>query len=184
MADRYRYDPRDPVPTVWPLSDQMEPLDQRPIDWREDVLVYVSEPVMEPLEVAGDPVVELQAASSARDTDFIARLADVHPDGFVQPLSYGIVRARYRHGFNAPQLLTPGTVERYRIQLHPVAFCLLPGHRLRLDVTSSDFPNYDRNHNTGGDDFSDATLVVAEQTVYLGGEAPSCVMLPVVSGQG
>jgi predicted acyl esterase len=183
-TDQYRYDPRDPVPTVWPLSDQMEPLDQRPIDWREDVLVYVTEPLTEPLEVAGDPVVELQAASSALDTDFIARLADVHPDGFVQPLSYGIVRARYRHGFDAPQLLTPGAVERYRIKLHPVAFCLLPGHRLRLEVTSSDFPNYDRNHNTGGDDFSDPTLVVAEQTVYLGGEAPSCVMLPVIGGQG
>lgn len=179
-ADAYDYDPRDPVPTVWPLGDQMLPLDQRPLDWRQDLLVYVSEPLESALEVAGDPVVVLHAASSARDTDFIARLCDVHPDGFVQPLSYGIVRARYRHGLDAPELLTPGAIERYRIHLHPVAFAVLPGHRLRLDVTSSDFPNYDRNHNTGGDDFSDATLVTAHQTVHHSTAHPSCVVLPVM----
>ena len=179
--DSYAYDPRDPVPTIWPLGDQMVPLDQRPIDQRHDLLVYSTPPLGAPLEVAGNPIVELHAASSALDTDFIARLCDVHPDGFVQPLSYGIVRARYRHGFDTPQLLTPGQVERYRIQLHPVAFCIQPGHRLRLDVTSSDFPNYDRNHNTGGDDFSDPTLVVAHQTIHHGPAAPSCVVLPAVA---
>lgn len=175
-TDSYRYDPRDPVPTVWPIGDQMEPLDQRPLNWRHDLLVYLSEPLDAPLDVAGDPVVELLAASSARDTDFVARLCDVHADGFVQPLTYGIVRARYRHAVDAPQLLTPGAAERYRIQLHPVAFCLMHGHRLRLDVTSSDFPNYDRNHNTGADDFSDPSLVIADQTVHLAGA--SFVELP------
>jgi putative CocE/NonD family hydrolase len=180
-ADRYRYDPRDPVPTIWPLNDQNEPLDHRPLNWRHDLLVYVSEPLTEELLVAGDPTVELYATSSARDTDFVARLADVRPDGFVQPLCYGIVRARYRQGFETPIPLTPGETVRYTIGLHPVAFAVLPGHRLRLEVTSSDFPNFDRNHNTGGDDFSDPTLIVAHQTIHHAPQDASCVRLPVLS---
>jgi putative CocE/NonD family hydrolase len=133
------------------------------------------------VEVAGDAAVTLYAASSARDTDFVVRLADVHPDGAVQPLCAGIVRARYRDGFDRPRLLEPGSVEAYAIQLSPVAHCFLPGHRLRLEITSSDFPNYDRNHNTGGDDFSDATLVTAHQTVLHSARYPSCVTLPLLA---
>jgi predicted acyl esterase len=98
----------------------------------------------------------------------------------VQPLTDGIVRARFRDGPDRPRLLTPGAVERYRIPLHPVAATLLPGHRLRLDVTSSDFPNYDRNHNTGGDDFSDPTLGVARQTVFHTAGLPSALVLPIL----
>ena len=90
------------MPTIWPPDDQCVPLDQRPLDGREDVLVYVSDPLERELAFAGDPVVELYAASSAPDTDFIARLADVHPDGLVQPLTDGIVRARFRDGFDRP----------------------------------------------------------------------------------
>jgi putative CocE/NonD family hydrolase len=180
VYDVYTYDPRDPVPTIWPTGDQDVPLDHRLLAWREDLLVYVSEPLEQELAFAGDPVVELYAASSAPDTDFVARLYDVHPDGLVQPLSYGIVRARYRDGLDRPRLLTPGAVERYRIPLHPVAAALLPGHRLRLDVTSSDFPNYDRNHNTGGDDFSDPALSVARQTVYHSPRLASALLLPVL----
>jgi putative CocE/NonD family hydrolase len=179
-GDVYDYDPRDPVPTIWPLDDQCVPLDQRPLDGREDLLVYVSAPLARELAFAGDPIVELYAASSAPDTDFIARVSDVHPDGLVQPLTDGIVRARFRDGPDRPRLLTPGAVERYRIPLHPVAATLLPGHRLRLDVTSSDFPNYDRNHNTGGDDFSDPALGVARQTVFHTAGRPSALVLPVL----
>jgi putative CocE/NonD family hydrolase len=179
-CDAYRYDPRDPVPTVWPLEDQHLPLDQRPLDGRNDLLVYTTAPFERELAFAGDPVVELYAASSAPDTDYIARLCDVHPDGLVQPLTYGIVRARFRDGLDRPRLLTPGAVERYRIPLRPVAAALLPGHRLRLDVTSSDFPNFDRNHNTGADDFSDPTLVIARQTVYHCAAQPSALVLPVL----
>ena len=179
-SDVYRYDPRDPVPTVWPLEDHDLPLDQRPLDGREDVLVYVSAPFERELAFAGDPVVELYAASSALDTDFVARLGDVHPDGLVQPLTYGIVRARFRDGLDRPRVLTPDAVERYRIPLHPVAAALLPGHRLRLEVTSSDFPNYDRNHNTGADDFSDPTLIVARQTIYHSAARPSALVLAVL----
>jgi hypothetical protein len=168
------------VPTVWPLEDQHLPLDQRPLDGREDVLVYATAPFERELAFAGDPVVELYAASSAPDTDYLARLCDVHPDGLVQPLTYGIVRARFRDGLDRPRLLTPGAVERYRIPLRPVAAALQPGHRLRLDVTSSDFPNFDRNHNTGADDFSDPTLVVARQTVYHCAAQPSALVLPVL----
>jgi putative CocE/NonD family hydrolase len=182
-ADRYAYDPRDPVPTIWPAGDQNVPLDHRVIDAREDLLVYVTDPLEAPVEVAGDATVTLFAASSARDTDFVARLADDHPDGAAQPLCTGIVRARYRDGFDRPRLLEPGSAEAYTIQLSPVAHCFLPGHRLRLEITSSDFPNYDRNHNTGGDDFSDATLVTAHQTVLHSARYPSCVTLPLLAGE-
>ena len=126
-SDVYRYDPRDPVPTVWPLEDHDLPLDQRPLDGREDLLVYVTAPLERELAFAGDPVVELYAASSALDTDFVARLCDVHPDGLLQPLAYGIVRARFRDGLDRSRVLTPGAVERYRIPLHPVAPPSCPG---------------------------------------------------------
>jgi len=180
--DRYAYDPRDPVPTVWPLDDQNVPLDHRPIDWRQDLLVYVTDPLGEPVEITGVPSVDLWASSSAFDTDFITRLADVHPDGRVQPLVTGIVRARHREGYDRPpRLLSPGVAERYAIPLGPLAHCFLPGHRIRLEVTSSDFPNYDRNHNSGLDDFSDATLAVAHQTVLHGADHPSGVTLPVLA---
>lgn len=178
--DTFDYDPRDPVPTIWPINDQDLPLDHRPLDPRHDLLVYVTERFEAALDVVGNPCVELHAASSARDTDFVARLCDVHPNGFVQPLTYGIVRARYRDGLERPRPLDPGAIERYTIELHPTAFSVLPGHRLRLELTSSDFPNYDRNHNTGDDDFSDPTLVTAHQTVFHTPAHASHVRLPVL----
>lgn len=176
--DRYAYDPRDPVPTIWPIGDQNLPLDHRPLDTREDVLVYVTPALDVPIEMAGDPSVTLFAASSAPDTDFVARLADVHPDGTVQPLCTGIVRARYRDGFDRPRPLTPHAVETYRITLSPLGHCFLPGHRIRLEITSSDFPNYDRNHNTGVDDFSDPTLLTAHQRILRSPDHPSRLTLP------
>ena len=181
--DRYAYDPRDPVPTIWPIGDQNLPLDHRPLDVRDDLLVYVSEPIEHDhsVEIAGDPVLTLYAASSAPDTDFLARLADVHPDGVVQPLCTGIVRARFRDGFDRPRLLAPGLVEQFRLQLSPIAHCFLPSHRIRLEVTSSDFPNYDRNHNTGTDDFSDPTLTTAHQRVLHSSDHPSHLTLPVLA---
>ncbi len=179
-CDRYDYDPRDPVMSLFYESCQDAPYDQSRLDGRKDVLVYRTRLLRAGLRVVGRPEVVLHAASSARDTDFIVKLMDVHPDGFAHQVSYGIVRARFRNGFECPQPLTPGQICQYRIPMLPTAVLFRPGHRIRLDVTSSDFPNFDRNHNTGGDDYGEAAFVVARQEIFYGAGHPSRVVLPVV----
>ncbi len=179
-ADRYVYDPKDPVPTLYSKAAFTHASDQRRLAHREDILVYQGEPLAERVEVTGNPVVELWAASSAPDTDWFVRLIDVAPDGLARDVSMGLVRARYRAGLDKPKLLTPGEVVKYRIRMTPTSNAFLPGHRIRLDVTSSDFPNYDRNHNTAADQNADAELAVAEQTVHHGGEHATRIILPQV----
>ncbi len=183
-VDRYRYDPKDPVPTLWSKAMYTQPTDQQPLARREDILVYQTAPLAEPMEVTGNAEVILYAASSAPDTDFFVRLIDVAPDGSTRDVAAGMVRARYRDGLDRPSLLRPGEVIEFKIRLRPTSNEFQRGHRIRLDVTSSDFPNYDRNHNTAVDQNADAQLVVAEQTVHHGGTRPSRLILPVVSGQG
>ena len=178
--DRYDYDPRDPVMTLYSPAGQHEPHDLRALDGRPDVLVFTTEPLAEPVEVIGPITVRLWAASSATDTDFIVRLADVRPDGFAVELSHGIVRSRYRESLEHPSLIEPGKPYEYTIQLNPTANLFRPGHRIRVDVTSSDFPNFDRNHNTGGDDYSESTLQIAHQTIFHDAAMRSRIVLPVV----
>ena len=134
-----------------------------------------------PVEVIGPITMRLWAASSAQDTDFVVRLADVRPDGFTMELSHGIVRARYRESFERPTLIERDKPYEYTIQLNPTANLFRPGHRIRVEVTSSDFPNFDRNHNTGGDDYSESTLQTARQTIFHDGARPSRIILPVVT---
>ncbi len=178
--DHYRYDPRDPVLTLWAKTSFMVPNDQRPLSNRQDILVYQTEPLDQPLEVTGYPEVILYAASSAPDTDFFARLIDVSPDGMARDVSMGMVRARYRNSQAKPKFLKPGGVTRFTIKLRPTSNEFQPGHRIRLDITSSDFPNYDRNHNTAADQNADATLMVADQTVHHGGKWKPKLILPVI----
>src|SRR5207247_2610487 len=142
-TDQYRYDPRDPVPSLYGPAMYTIPADQRPLAMRQDILVYQTEPLSEAVEVTGSPEVELFAASSAPDTDFFARLIDVAPDGLARDVSMGMVRARYRESLEKPTMLKPGEITRLSIRMNPTSNRFLPGHRLRLDVTSSDFPNYD-----------------------------------------
>ena len=182
-SDRYSYDPRDPVPTLFGAGNFTCVADQRRLSNRVDILVYQTEPLTERVEVTGLPEVELYAASSAPDTDWVARLIDVAPDGLARDVCMGLVRARYRNGVGKPKLIQPGKVVKYRIRLCPTSNAFLPGHRIRLDVTSSDFPNYDRNHNTAADQNADAELVVARQTVHHGQEYPSRIILPCVPKQ-
>ena len=179
-ADAYVYDPRDPVMSMYTPAGQHAPVDLRPIDGRRDLLVYTTPPLAEPVEVLGPVIVKLWAASSARDTDFVVRLIDVWPSGFTQELCYGIVRARYRDSFDQPSLIEPGRTYEYTIQVNPTGNRFLKGHRIRLDISSSDFPNFDRNHNTGGDDYRETELRTAEQTIYHDMERPSQVILPVI----
>ncbi|MEW6305202.1 MAG: CocE/NonD family hydrolase [Verrucomicrobiota bacterium] len=179
-TDHYRYNPRDPVPTLWSAALFTLPADQKPLAQRRDILVYQTGPLPEALEVTGYPEVTLYAASSAPDTDFFARLIDVAPDGSNRDIAMGMVRARYRDSLEKPKLLKPGAVTRFTIQLRPTSNLFQAGHRIRLDITSSDFPNYDRNHNTAADQNADATLAVAEQTIHHGGKYASKLVLPVV----
>ena len=180
MSDEYDYNPRDPVMSLMEVNSQSGARDQTPLAHRRDVLVYQTPPLENELEVIGPVVLKLWAASSAPDTDFRAKLIDVHPDGLAVNLCYGIIRARYREGFDSPNLIEPGRPYEYNVPLNPTGIVFKKGHRMRVDVSSSDFPNFDRNHNTGADFWSDAELRVAHQTVYHDGEHPSRLVLPVI----
>lgn len=185
--DQFDYDPADPVPTrggatLMTPEYRGGPYDQRPIEARPDVLTYTSDELTSDVEVTGPIEVTLWAVSSAPDTDFVARLCDVFPDGTSINLTDGIVRARYRDfsGGGAPSLIKPGAAYRYVIDLWATSNVFGAGHRIRLDVTSSSFPRWDRNPNTGHEFGADAELCVARQQILHDREHPSHVMLPVV----
>lgn len=187
QLDSYSYDPANPVLTrggalLMAIEYPGGAFDQRAIEERSDVLVY-STPVLEqPIEVTGPIKVHLWARSDALDTDFVARLVDVHPNGFSQNLTDGIIRARYRNFAKGeqPSLLTPGTAYEYEIDLWSTSNLFLPGHRIRLDVTSSNFPRWDRNPNTGAELGENAEIVVAHQEILHDREHPSYIVLPIV----
>jgi len=180
LPDHYTYDPRDPIMTLYNENGHDEPHDLRLLDHRRDVLVYETEPLEQDTEITGYPVVTLFASSTAPDTDFIVKLVDVHPDGFAQSLCYGIVRARFRNGFETPELMKPGEVYEFSIELLPTSNLFKSGHRVRVDISSSDFPNFDRNHNTGADDWANPELRTAHQAVYHDAVRPSRIGLPVI----
>lgn len=182
-TDNYRYDPENPVPSLHGERLFQIPTDQRPLAQRQDILVYQTEPLTERIEVTGNPTVELYAASSAPDTDFVVRLIDVHPDGLARDVSMGVVRARYRQGLDQPSLIKPESVVKYTIRMNPTSNAFLPGHRIRLDITSSDFPNYDRNHNTAANQNADAELKIANQTIYFGSKYPTRIVLPWIQSE-
>ena len=178
--DRYTYDPADPVPTLHGDASFTRATDQRPLADRRDILVYQCEPLVERVEVTGNPVVELWASSSAADTDWFVRLIDVSPDGLPRDVSLGLVRARYRNGLDKPELLAPGELVKYTIRMHPTSNAFLPGHRIRLEITSSDYPNFDRNHNTAAHQPSDPELKTAQQTIHHSPQHPTRIILPWV----
>ncbi|MCA9062519.1 MAG: CocE/NonD family hydrolase [Planctomycetaceae bacterium] len=179
--DLYDYDPHHPVPTQWTSSLFTIPADQAPLKNRVDILVYQSQPLTEFVETIGYARLFLHASSNCPDTDFFARLIDVFPDGTAIDVTSGMIRARYRSAQATPesQFLVPGQPVEFEITLRPTAHRFLPGHRIRLDITSSDFPNYDRHHNTAADQNADAELVTATQTVLHGPAHLSRLVLPV-----
>ena len=181
-ADSYVYDPHDPVPTLWDRALFTMPADRRRLEHRQDILYYRTSPLEEHLEIVGYPEVILHASSSAPDTDFFASLVDEDPDGIAMEVASGMVRARHRNSLEQEDFLTPGEVTEFRIRLGATACRFRRGHRIRLEITSSDFPNYDRNHNTGKNDLADAELVPAEQRVFHSAEYPSRLVLPRVKG--
>ena len=186
--DSFVYDPRDPVPALGGglccltlgFYFRSGVQDQSTVERRDDVLVYTSAPLAEDMAVVGPVRVRLWATTTARDTDFTAKLVDVHPGGFAQNVLNRVVRARFRNGSKAPpSLVEPGRAYEYEIDLGYAANVFRAGHRVRLDVSSSDFPHLARNHNTGGDPATDGRFEIAVQTVHHDAERPSHVELTV-----
>ncbi|MGH2588653.1 MAG: CocE/NonD family hydrolase, partial [Dehalococcoidia bacterium] len=204
----YTYDPRHPVPTIGGTISSGAPVmeggafDQReeprffgsrppylPLATRPDVLVFQTPPLAEDLEVTGPIVVRLWVASDCPDTDFTAKLIDVHPpnedypQGFAMNLTDGILRMRYRNSWEQPSLMTPGEVYEITITPFPTSNLFVRGHRIRLDISSSNFPHFDINPNTGGPEGTDQSVRVATNTVYVDRGRPSQVVLPVIPAE-
>ncbi|MDX6450107.1 MAG: uncharacterized protein QOH16_156 [Gaiellaceae bacterium] len=183
-SDSFVYDPADPVPFLSDHASSMQiggPDDYVTIEERDDVLVYTTELLDAEREVTGPVRAVIYASSSARDTDFTAKLIDVHPDGFCQRVCDGMVRGRFRNGFGEPeQLLQPGEVVEYEIDMWSTSHVFSPGHRIRLEVSSSAFPKYDRNLNTGGPIATETEMMRANNEVWHDAARPSRLILPEI----
>ena len=179
-SDQYRYDPRDPVMSLMRADSQAAPVDQSPHDHRVDILVYDFPVIDSEFEVTGPVSLNLWAKTDAPDTDWTVKLSIVYEDGLAVNLTYGIMRSQYRNGYDNPTLLEADEICEYTIKLNPIGCLLKQGQKLRLSVSSSDFPNFDRNHNTGKEYWSDNELRTAQQTVFHSIERPSHLVLPVV----
>ena len=182
-VDTFTYDPANPTPYLidsreleTSLNEDFTSLNAT----RRDALVFTSKPLAKPIEVTGQMSAALWAATDAKDTDWNVMLLDVFPDGHAERAQDGVVRARFRHGFVREVPLTPGSVERYDIDLWFTSRVFEPGHRIRVTVSSALFPKYDRNLNTGGNNERDSTFVVAHQRLVHDAAHPSHVTLPTV----
>jgi hypothetical protein len=184
--DAFVYDPANPVRTQGGGNccdhDHLAPgvFDQRPVENRADVLVYSTLPLDSDMEVTGPVTAELFVSSSAVDTDFTAKLVDVHPDGFARNLADGILRLRFRNSFERAEPLVPGEIYKIKIDLWATSNLFRQGHRIRLEIASSNFPRYDRNLNTGADLLTGERMLRASQTVYHDRDHPSALILPIV----
>jgi putative CocE/NonD family hydrolase len=190
--DAYEYDPNNPVPTLGGNNSTWTwmkfaaepiypgPIDQRPLERRDDVLVYTTPRLDQDVEVTGPLEMVLYASSSAVDTDFTAKLVDVYPDGRAIHLSEGILRSRHRKSLERVEFLQPGEVDEFRIQMAPTSNVFRPGHQLRVEISSSNFPRFDRNLNTGEDIFTSTRMQTAHQTVLHDQRYPSHLVVPVI----
>ena len=181
--DEFTYDPNDPVPTIGGQFMMMEiggPADRRPAQRRDDVLVYDYGPVEEDVEVVGPVTLTLYVSSSAPDTDFTGTLSDVYPDGKAVMLTEGIARARFRESIEEPVLMEPGRVYEISVDMWDTGNLFKAGHTIRLEVSSSNFPRYERNQNTGSQPGLDADMAIARQTIYKDRGRPSHLTLPVI----
>ena len=184
--DQYEYDPNDTVPTIGgplccsALPTGVGPQDQRPAEARGDVLVFSSPVFTQSTEVTGPIVLDLYVSSSAVDTDFAGKLVDVWPNGFAQNLTEGILRLRYRNSQEKPELANPGEIYHISVDLWATSNVFPPGHKLRLEVSSSNFPRFDRNLNTGEDQARGTQMVKATNVIYHDRSRPSALVLPVL----
>jgi hypothetical protein len=182
--DTYVYDPANPVLTYGGrnLNLPSGALDQRPVEQgRSDILIYRSETLGEDVEVTGSIKVMLSASSNCTDTDFTAKLIDVYPNGSAILVLDNIIRARYRESMEKPVLMQPGNIYRIKMNLGDISYVFKAGHKVQLDVSSSNFPKYDRNLNTGGTLYTETQFNIAENIIYHDSEHPSYVLFPIVS---
>jgi putative CocE/NonD family hydrolase len=181
-VDTFTYDPNDPIPSTDDPGTMgaSSVLDERQMESRKDVLVFTTAPLEEPVEVTGPIRVKLWAASSAPDTDWVAKLIDVHPNGEAQRLQDGIVRARFRGSIDHPSLTMPLKIYEYTIDLLDTSNLFQKGHHIQVAITSSNFPDFDRNLNTGKSDENSTEIQVAKQTIYHDAAHPSYILLPII----
>ncbi|HWP68915.1 MAG TPA: CocE/NonD family hydrolase, partial [Rectinemataceae bacterium] len=205
-AIRFEYDPRHPVPSIGGTITSGEPImrggafnqveDPRffgckppylPLSSRPDVLVFETEPLESDCEVTGPVSAELWVSSDCPDTDFTLKLIDVYPPaedypgGFAMNVTDGIARARYRDSWEHPSLMEEGKIYRLRVEAFPTSNLFLSGHKIRLDISSSNFPHFDANPNTGEPEGASTGTRVALNTVHLGKARPSRLFLPIIS---
>jgi uncharacterized protein len=184
--DQYVYDPNDPVPTIGgplccsALPTGNGPQDQRPAEARGDVLVFSTPAFTQSTEVTGPVSLDLYVSSSAVDTDFTGKLVDVWPNGFAQNLTEGILRLRYRNSQEKPELTNPGEIYHITVDLQATSNVFLPGHKLRVEVCSSNFPRFDRNLNTGEDQARGTHMVKSTNVIYHDKSRPSALVLPIL----
>jgi putative CocE/NonD family hydrolase len=180
--DSYNYDPKDPVRFIFnPASFQLGTNeDQRPIERRDDVLVYTSDVLQEDLEVTGPLTARIYISSDVTDTDFFVRLVDVHPNGYAMRVNDNICKTRFRNSYRKPEAMVPGTVYELEIDLWATSLVFKKGHRIRVDVASSAFPKFSRNRNTGERPGYGTRTLVARQTVHHDAAHPSHIVLPVI----
>jgi putative CocE/NonD family hydrolase len=183
LPDKYVYNPADPVPTRGgpvPAHESAGPIDQRPTESRSDVLVYTTPAFAQDTEVTGPVTLELYVSSSAVDTDFTGKLIDVWPNSNAENLIDGILRARYRNSMEKAEFMNPGDTYKLTINLWSTSNVFLAGHKLRVEVSSSNFPRFDRNLNTGEDPESGKRMAKAANVIYHDHEHPSVLILPIV----
>jgi putative CocE/NonD family hydrolase len=183
FPDKYVYDPADAVPTRGgpvSLHESAGPVDQRPMENRADILVYTTPAFKQDTEVTGPVTLELYASSSAVDTDFTGKLIDVWPDGRAENLLDGILRVRYRNSMEAAEFMIPGEIYKVKINLWSTSTVFLAGHKLRVEVSSSNFPRFDRNLNTREDPESGKRSVNATNWVHHDPNHPSALVVPIV----
>ena len=184
--DQYVYDPNDATPTIGgplcckALPTGIGPEDQRPAEARGDVLVFSSTAFTQNTEVTGPISLDLYVSSSAVDTDFTGKLVDVWPNGFAQNLTEGILRLRYRNSQEKPELGNPGEIYHITVDLWATSNVFLRGHKLRLEVSSSNFPRFDRNLNTGENQARATQMIKATNAIYHDKSRPSALVLPIV----
>lgn len=184
-VDKFTYDPANPVPTLGGrlccgAAIPPGPANQAPNSQRDDVLVFSTPPLEQGVEITGEIKLELYASTSAADTDFTAMLVDVDPEGYERLLTDGIVRLRYRNSAEIAEPAVPGEVHKLEIDLWSTSNYFKPGHRIRLQVSSSNFPRFNRNLNTGEPTAGSSRMVKASQTIYHDAERPSALALPVI----
>jgi len=188
--DKFTYDPANPVPTIGGSlccdAEHYEPgpRDQRVSENRNDVLVYSTKPLAEDMEITGPVTLELWVRSSAVDTDFTAKLVDVSPVGFAMNLTDGILRMRYRDSQEKPGLMNPDQVYKISVDLWATSNVFKKGHIIRLEVSSSNFPRFDSNLNTGADQATSREFVSATNTILHDSEHPSALLVPVITAGG